>query len=649
MNTTSDSCLSDNDAVQRFTTIWEHVECGISIIDAETREILAINPVAARMFGSDASEIIGKQCHKFICPAETDSCPIMDKGQVVDRSERKFVRADGTTIPIIKSVAKIQYNGRLALLESFTDISSLKEAEAKLVNLQVMEKAYLAKNNFLSRMSHEMRTPMNAIIGMTKIAESTTDSDKLKYCLSMIGVSADHLLRLINDVLDMAKIEAGKFELYSEPLLIERILTKICTLFIEQTEAKDITLNISIRPDMAMHYIGDELRLSQVITNLMSNAVKFTPKCGEITLAADEIERRENSSIVRFSVTDTGIGMTPEQISKLFNAFEQTDISVSKRFGGTGLGLAISQGIVEKMNGSIRVESAPCKGSTFIIDVELLRPAEQPINIALDADLTGKRILLVDSDLKVRDQFMCLAKKAHISIESTADVNDALSRIASAQKTAQPYDAIFVDDTHVASLVESLPPGMDIRTLVLMASPRQWNNLEGKSNSIIKHFLAKPLFLSTIAGSIRDVSRITDDDRSASENAVMDFSSVSLLLVEDVAINREIFTTLLEPTKVSIDIAENGCEALAKFSCAPDKYDIIIMDIEMPIMNGYDATKAIRALDTEKARTIPIIAMTANVFKSDIDTCLEYGMNGHLPKPIDVTAVIETIRSHCMT
>ena len=649
MNTTSDSCLSDNDAVQRFTTIWEHVECGISIIDAETREILAINPVAARMFGSDASEIIGKQCHKFICPAETDSCPIMDKGQVVDRSERKFVRADGTTIPIIKSVAKIQYNGRLALLESFTDISSLKEAEAKLVNLQVMEKAYLAKNNFLSRMSHEMRTPMNAIIGMTKIAESTTDSDKLKYCLSMIGVSADHLLRLINDVLDMAKIEAGKFELYSEPLLIERILTKICTLFIEQTEAKDITLNISIRPDMAMHYIGDELRLSQVITNLMSNAVKFTPKCGEITLAADEIERRENSSIVRFSVTDTGIGMAPEQISKLFNVFEQTDISVSKRFGGTGLGLAISQGIVEKMNGSIRVESAPCKGSTFIIDVELLRPAEQPINIALDADLTGKRILLVDSDLKVRDQFMCLAKKAHISIESTADVNDALSRIASAQKTAQPYDAIFVDDTHVASLVESLPPGMDIRTLVLMASPRQWNNLEGKSNSIIKHFLAKPLFLSTIAGSIRDVSRITDDDRSASENAVMDFSSVSLLLVEDVAINREIFTTLLEPTKVSIDIAENGCEALAKFSCAPDKYDIIIMDIEMPIMNGYDATKAIRALDTEKARTIPIIAMTANVFKSDIDTCLEYGMNGHLPKPIDVTAVIETIRSHCMT
>ena len=648
MNDTSDNAISDSNDIQRFTTIWEHVECGISIIDAKTREILAINPVAARMFGGDVSQILGKLCNTFICPPETNLCPVIDKGQEVNRLEREFVKSDGTTIPIIKSVAKIQYNGRLALLESFTDISSLKEAEEKLVHLQ---KAYLAKNNFLSHMSHEMRTPMNAIIGMVKIANGTSDVDKLKYCLSMIGVSADHLLKLINDVLDMAKIEAGKFELYTGPLFIEGLLIKICNLFIEQTEAKNITLNVSIRPDMAMLYLGDELRLSQVITNLMSNAIKFTPKGGIITLTADEIERRENSSIVRFSVADTGIGMTSEQISKLFNVFEQTDTSISTHFGGTGLGLAISQDIVRKMNGSICVESAPCEGSVFTVDVELQHPAEQAGDTMLGTDLAGKKILVVDSDQKIQDQFALLAEKTCVNVESTDDNNDALSRIASAQKAAEPYDVIFVDNIRASSLVESLPPGMDIRSLVLMASPQQWNKLEGKSNSTFRHFLAKPLFPSTIAGSIRDVSNIMDadgNDDSVPKKAVTDFSTVSLLLAEDKIMNREIFISLLEPTKVRIDIAENGREALEKFCYAPDKYDIIIMDILMPVMDGYDATKAIRELGTEKAQNIPIIAMTANVFKSDIDKCLECGMNGHLPKPIDVNAVIETIRSYCM-
>ncbi|MDL2210458.1 response regulator [Desulfovibrio sp. OttesenSCG-928-O18] len=641
--------ISSDDAVQRFATIWEHVECGISIIDAETREILAINPVAARMFGDDVSKILGKRCHKFICPAESCSCPIMDKGQVVDRSERKFVKADGTTIPIVKSVAKIQYNGRLALLESFTDISNLKEAEEKLVHLQVTEEANRAKSDFLSRMSHEMRTPMNAIIGMTKIAEGTDDVDKLKYCLSMIGVSANHLLGLINDVLDMAKIESGKFELDAEPLSIEEILIKICNLIMEQTEEKGITLHVSLGPDMAMRYVGDELRLSQVIANLMSNAVKFSPKGGTITLSADEVERRDNSSIVRFSVADTGIGMTPEQIAKLFNAFEQADTSISRRFGGTGLGLVISQSIVEKMNGSIRVSSTPGSGSTFTVDVELLHPVGQGNGDAFAADLAGKKILVVDSDSDSREQFALLAEKAGIRGESTADGADALVRINAAQKAGEPYDAIFVDNAH-APLTNDLPPGTDMCSLVLMATLQQWNKLGKEPRSAIRHFLAKPLFPSAIVGAIREASGISNaaaENSAAFQEAAYDFSRISLLLAEDVEINREIFASLLESTGVRIDIAENGSEALEKFRSAPDKYDIIVMDVQMPGMDGYEATKAIRALDMERAKSIPIIAMTANAFKSDIEKCMACGMDGHLAKPIDEKAVIETIRSYC--
>ena len=244
---------SENDALQRFETIWEHVECGIAIIDAETRKILAINPVAARMFGDDINKIVGKSCHRFICPAEHKSCPIMDLGQVVDRAERLFVRSDGKTIPIIKSVAKIQYNGRLALLESFTDISTLKEAEKKLRLLKITEEGNRAKSDFLSRMSHEMRTPLNAIIGMTKITEDSNDLARLKYCLSMISVSADHLLGLINDVLDMSKIEAGKLELELAPLNLEQILIKNCSLISEKADERKISMRVDIDRHMNLN------------------------------------------------------------------------------------------------------------------------------------------------------------------------------------------------------------------------------------------------------------------------------------------------------------------------------------------------------------------------------------------------------------
>ncbi|MCL1895877.1 MAG: PAS domain S-box protein [Clostridiales bacterium] len=273
------------DALERFETIWENVECGISIVDAETREILDINPVAVGMFGRDKSEIIGKRCHEVFCPSEEHSCPIMDKNQVVDRSQRRFVKASGDIIPIIKSVAKIKYKGRLALLESFTDISNLKKAEEQFRLMTIAEQANQAKSEFLSRMSHEMRTPLNAIIGMTKIAESTEELEKIVYCLSTIGQSANHLLGLINDILDMSKIESGKFELDSAPFTIEEVLKKIFNLVVEQTEIKKIKLNIFMDKSAGIEYIGDELRLSQVIMNLMSNAVKFTPNGGEIHLS----------------------------------------------------------------------------------------------------------------------------------------------------------------------------------------------------------------------------------------------------------------------------------------------------------------------------------------------------------------------------
>ena len=398
-------------------------------------------------------------------------------------------------------------NSILVIAVDITDLMQEKE------NAQAAAKA---KSDFLSRMSHEMRTPMNAIIGMTKIAENTEDMAKLRHCLSTIGVSSGQLLGIINDVLDMSKIEAGKFELENTPMNLEKTLANVCNIVIDNMQSRGQIFDLILNKELNLNYIADDLRLSQVLTNLLSNATKFTPEGGKITLTVEETCGGENSNTLRFSVSDTGIGMTEEQTARLFNAFEQADGGVSRKYGGTGLGLAISKNIIEKMGGKIWVESEPGEGSSFIFEVTLERD---------DAGTAAKAI----------------------------------------------------------------------------------------------------------------------DPKAETAEKVTDLSGVSIILAEDVDINREIFLTLLEDTRISIDTAVNGLIAVEKFKKDPDKYDLIVMDIQMPEMDGYLATKTIRALDIPKAKTIPIIAMTANAFKEDIERCLEAGMNDHLPKPIDAESVIEKI------
>ena len=642
--------VSDYDVFQRFEVIWEHVECGICIIDAYTREILDINPVAVRMFGDGKDKIVGKRCHHFICPADECSCPIMDKGQSVDRSERKFVRHDGKTIPIVKSVAKIQYNGRLALLESFTDISKVKEAEAQLVLMSVKEQASQAKSDFLSRMSHEMRTPMNAIIGMTQIAEHTDDPTKLKHCLNVIGTSSQHLLALINDVLDMSKIEAGKLEIACAPLDMERLLLKICNLIINRIEEKGIKFSVIMDRAMGTRYNGDDLRLSQIIANLMSNAVKFTPANGKITLALAEIKRTDTHSTLLITVADTGIGMTPEQIPKLFNTFEQTDANISRKFGGTGLGLAIAKNIAEKMNGDISVESELGKGSTFRFEVELERlPAEENALTEVPKDI---KLLVVEDDTEVREQFTAMARQFGMAADWAEDGRAALGMIKQAQETARPYDLIFFaltpsDDDSLRTLrqMSAFSPSGSI---IPMTSFLHWSKLDDKMRGLgITRFISKPLFSCVLLDAIRKTFSSGQDTSAASrEDTRVDFSDMTLLLAEDVDINREIFLTLMEKTQARIETAENGIIAVEKFQADPDKYDLIIMDVQMPEMDGLAATRAIRALSFDRARTIPIIAMTANAFKKDIEECLASGMNDHLAKPIDEKMIISKLRQY---
>ena len=534
-------------------------------------------------------------------------------------------------------------------------VSSLLEKELTEKLISAREDALAgtrAKSEFLSRMSHEIRTPMNAIIGMTTIADNTNDVAKLKYCLSNINASSSHLLRLINDILDMSKIEAGKFTLDNAPFNVEKTLKNTCDILMEKIEQKRQTLHVILSPDTPTHYSGDELRLSQVITNLLSNAVKFTPEEGEITLSCEKIRQTGDKSVLRFSVDDTGIGMTQEQIGRLFNAFVQADDSITTRFGGTGLGLAISKTIIEKMNGRVWVNSVLGQGSVFTFEVELEPVTQTDFSVLFSgipsADLS---ILMADSNQSVCASLKSASDAFGIRSDVTSDGYEALDMINTACLQGRPYDVVFLDCSLPGpdglELVRRLMPLVDKNTIVAMDTFLRWDKLEDAYRGAgITHFVSKPLFPSPTLEAINEIlSKTAKESPSPITPSVSncDFTGHAMLLADDIEINREICIALLEDTGIEIDCAEDGSIALEAFIKNPDKYDLICMDIQMPKMDGYEATKAIRALDNPRAKTIPIIAMTANAFKEDVEKCLQKGMNDHIAKPVNEKILKEKI------
>ncbi len=512
-----------------------------------------------------------------------------------------------------------------------------------------------AKSDFLSRMSHEMRTPMNAIIGMTKIAVHSADIDKMRYCVKNIASSSGHLLHLINDVLDMSKIEAGKFELDLVPTNIEKMLMEVCNLVVDKAEQKNQKLDVVIPDLMGLYFLADEHRLSQVIINLLSNAVKFTPEGGDISLSVIELEKQDDSGLLQFTVSDTGIGMSEEQLGRLFTSFEQADGSISRRFGGTGLGLAISKSIVEKMGGSIRVESELGKGSRFMFTVRLEKTEREDKHIVFDGIKPDDiKLLIIAPNAETRARFCRITGGFGMRSYEAGSGAQAVSIIEAARAKELSFDVVFMDhyqaDMGGIELFNRISHMIDKSSVVVITSFLEWNKTEKSFyDADVHRFITKPLFPSAVLDCINEVIGNKGRRPSAAEpeqRPAVDLSEVSLLLAEDVEINREIFMALLEETGVKIDIAENGRIAVEKFKENPQKYDIIIMDIQMPETDGYEATRQIRSMQVPKAKVIPIIAMTANAFSEDIERCLEAGMNDHLSKPIDDRDVIEKIRRY---
>ncbi|MDR1106443.1 MAG: response regulator [Treponema sp.] len=529
--------------------------------------------------------------------------------------------------------------------------------------LKQAERASKAKSDFLANMSHEMRTPMNAIIGMISIAKNSGSAEKKEYCLRKIEDASSHLLGVINDILDMSKIEANKFELSPGDFCFERLLQKVVGVINFRVEEKHQNFTVHIDRNIPAFLNGDDQRLAQVITNLLSNAVKFTPEFGILNLDA-ALEKKENDlCTVKVSVKDSGIGISGEQQKRLFNSFEQADSGTSRKFGGTGLGLAISKNIVEMMSGSIGVESELGKGSVFTFTVQLKEAEEKK---EPGRDLSGWkdiRVLAVDDDGRVRDYFADISERLGFFCETAADGGEAVSKI---EKNG-PYDIYFVDwkmpGLDGIELSRWIKKKDGAKAVIIMISAAEWNAIEDEARKAgVDSFLSKPLFPSSIADSISRVLGMGQLPVSTGKEKKEErFDGKRILLAEDMEINREIVLTLLEPTGVRVDCAENGVEACRLFRENPEAYDMIFMDVQMPEMDGYEATGNIREFERERLgrdasarppefqgsqRRVPIVAMTANVFREDVEKCLKAGMDSHVGKPLDIDELMSTMRRY---
>ena len=516
--------------------------------------------------------------------------------------------------------------------------------------LKAAESANKAKTAFLSNMSHEIRTPMNAIIGLDNIALDDPEiSDKTREYLEKIGVSARHLLNIINDILDMSRIESGRMMIRSEEFSFPKMLEQVNAIISAQSREKGLTYTCRTEGQIDEHYIGDDMKLRQVLINILGNAVKFTPEGGKVDFIVEDATRFDGKDTLRFTIRDTGIGISEEFLPKLFEPFTQEDSSTTSRYGSTGLGLPITKSIVELMNGQIDVKSEKGKGTTFTVTVTLAESARKESEGG-EAELHPHEmsVLVIDDDPIACEHAKVILGQVGVSCDSAGSGAEGLEMIRTHHARREDYNLVLVDwkmpemdGVEVTRQIRSIV-GTD--TPVIILTSYDWGEIEEEAREAgVDTFVAKPLFAGTVMDEFRDAFRRKNRELAKGK---ANLKGRRVLVAEDVAVNAEIIAMLLGMREIEAEIAENGRIAVEMFSSKPEGYyDAILMDMRMPEMDGLEATKAIRALDRENCREIPIIALTANAFDEDVQRSLQAGLNAHLSKPVDPETLFGTLES----
>ena len=518
--------------------------------------------------------------------------------------------------------------------------------------LGVAEEANRAKTAFLSNMSHEIRTPMNAIIGLDNIALNDPDlPDRTRGYLEKIGASADHLLNLINDILDMSRIESGRMTLRNEEFSFRKLLETVNTLFSGQCSEKGLDYQCHIKTEIDDYYIGDTMKLRQVLINILSNAVKFTPEGGRVELSVERTAHYDRQSTLRFTIADTGIGMSPEFLPRIFDTFAQEDSSATNRYGSSGLGLAITKSIVEMMNGTIEVESEKGKGSVFTVTVTLVdadrrEDGEEPGEIH-PQDMC---VLIIDDDPVACEHAKLVLGKAGIDAETAASGGEAVELVRLRHARRKPYNLILVDwqmpEMDGVETTRRIREIVGNESAIIILTAYRWDDvLEEALEAGVDSFLSKPLFAAAVIEEFRSAMN-RKGVREKQTQTKADLNGRHILLAEDVQINAEIMQMVLQTRGMQVDLAVNGRIAVEKVTDHPaGYYDAILMDMRMPEMDGLEATRRIRAMDREDAKTIPIIALTANAFDEDVQRSMQAGLNAHLSKPVQPEVLYETLES----
>lgn len=514
-------------------------------------------------------------------------------------------------------------------------------------------KANQAKSEFLSNMSHDIRTPMNAIVGMTAIARSNIDDQEhVQNCLKKIAISSKHLLGLINDILDMSKIESGKMTLNIEQISLREILNGIATIVQPQMKTKKQKFDIYIHDIITESVYCDSVRLNQVLLNLLSNAIKFTSEEGMIEIALSQVESPKGENFVRniIQVKDNGIGMSKEFLPTIFDSFIREDNARVHKTEGTGLGMAITKYIVDAMNGSIEVESEKGKGTTFTITLDL----EKALEIEEEMILPNWKMLVVDDDELLCETTVSSLKSIGIDSEWTLSGQGAVDMAIHAHKKNNCYDVILMDwklpDMDGIEAAKRIREELGDEIPILLVSAYDWGDMEQEARKAgISGFISKPLFKSTLYYGLKKFvkNEIKDDKKPVEDIPQSNLEGYHILLAEDNDLNWEIEEVLLSSIGATIDRAENGkiCVEMLTES-KPGSYDVILMDIRMPVMTGLEATVEIRKSE-HPDKDIPIIAMTADAFSDDMKKCLDCGMNAHIAKPIEIDVVKNAILKFC--